>query len=130
MSSRSSKSSLKKEPSKPYKPQDLQKSPKIDAKVLPKKALTAYQIFTRDMMKTMKNDPRLNQTSSKVRCQELMKITSQEWTTLDSKRKKIYEDKSALDLQRHRNQTNQNQMLGYFILENGMKSTEMPLDTK
>ena len=78
----------------------------------------------------MKNDPRLNQTSSKVRCQELMKITSQEWTTLDSKKKKIYEDKSALDLQRHRNQTNQNQMLGYFILENGMKSTEMPLDTK
>ena len=59
-----------------------------------------------------------------------MKITSLEWKTLDEKKKSIYEEKSALDLQRHRNQTNQLKMLGYFILENGMKSTEIGADQK
>lgn len=74
---------------------------------MPRKALTAYQIFTRDMMKTMKDDPRLQLANPKKRCQELMKITSQKWKTLEEDQKKIFEQKSELDLQRHRNQLNQ-----------------------
>lgn len=47
------------------KPGDVSHTPSIGTvevkkdKILPRKALTAYQIFTRDMMKTMKDDPRL-----------------------------------------------------------------------
>ena len=64
-------------------------------------------LFTKEMMKTMKNDPRLRTIeNTQKRCQELMKITSLKWKEIDQDQKSKYEALSQKDLQRHTNQLN------------------------
>ena len=55
-----------------------------------------------------------------------MELTKNQWEEMDQENKDHYRELSKQDQLRYKNQKNQFKALGFFILLNGLKSTEVP----
>ena len=101
---------------------DLTKKHKVkdfpDDTVMPKKAKTSYMAFNKE------NYDALAKEIGSVKVADVAKKLSERWGALTPKQKKKYEDLAEKDQVRYQNQIDELRSNGYFMMEDGTKSTD------
>lgn len=85
--------------------------------VVPKKPLSAYLFFTTENVNKIKEEQECSHP-------EAMKKCGQIWNDLDAEKKAVYENKHNVDAQRYQKQCVDLDKNGFFIMEDGTKSSE------
>lgn len=96
----------------------------VEGTVMPKKTATSYMCFFKSYHAENKD------TTAHVVASETAKVISQQWNALSPDQKEKYEALSRQDRERHDDQINQLKKNGYFVTEDGTKSTDLPQKTK
>lgn len=92
--------------------------------VMPKKALSGYLCFFKSYHAENKGK------TEHVVATETAKLISQAWAALSPEQKEKYDALSRQDRERHEDQIKQLKKNGYFMTEDGTKSTDLPQKTK
>jgi len=92
--------------------------------VMPKKKATAYMCFFRDYHEVNK------EACANVRAPETAKKIGEAWAAMTDEQKEKYEAASKKDGGRYDDQINQLKKNGFFLTEDGTKSTDLPQKTK
>jgi hypothetical protein len=85
--------------------------------VQPKPTKSAYSFFIQVNLKTFKESNSLSNT-------ETMKFAATQWSKLSAKMKKKYETMHEKDKARHHNQLTMLETQGFFVMDDGSKSTD------
>ena len=62
----------------------------------------------------------------KVKCSANTKIFSETWNSMTVQQKSKYHKMTAVDAERYKDQIDQIRKNGYFMTEDGIKSTDLP----
>jgi len=90
----------------------------LDHVVVPKRNKSGYVLFIGDQTKIFK------EKFPDMKITEIMKKAASQWSELKSDQKKVYEEGSIHDKKRYETQLNDLLTKGYFIMEDGSKSTD------
>lgn len=85
--------------------------------VMPKKAISGYICFTTENLSKIKEKEGCTHA-------EAMKKAGQQWSSMTDKEKKKYLDMQAKDVSRYEKQMAEMNKKGFFIMEDGSKSTD------
>ena len=85
--------------------------------VVPKKPLSAYLFYTTENVNSLKEKEGCTHPEAMKKCGEL-------WNKLQPDEKKKYEDKHDLDVVRYKGQVNALDKNGFFMMDDGSKSSE------
>ena len=85
--------------------------------VVPKKPLSAYLFFTTENVNKIKEKDGCSHPEAMKKCGEV-------WNGLSADEKKIYEDKNAKDTERYKKQLEDLDKNGYFMMDDGTKSSD------
>jgi hypothetical protein len=87
----------------------------------PKRAITSYMHFS------MEFNAEIRATNPDVVMPfgEVSKLVSERWNTMTEDQKKPFEDKFAVDKLRQEKQVEELNKMGYFLMVNGSKSTDV-----
>ena len=88
----------------------------------PKKVITAFLYFNAECSAEI----RTKNPGVMMPMVEVSKLVSQKWGAMTDAQKKPYEDKNAADKKRHEQQLEELNKKGYFMLDDGRKSTDVP----
>jgi hypothetical protein len=85
--------------------------------VVPKKPLSAYLFYTTANVNKIKDKENCSHSEAMKRCGEL-------WNKLSAAEKKTYDDKHNADAKRYQRQIDDLDKKGFFIMEDGTKSSD------
>lgn len=85
--------------------------------MVPKKPLSAYLFYTQENVNQLKEKEGCTHPEAMKKCGEL-------WNKLEGDAKKVYEDKHDKDVLRYKGQAEDLDKKGYFIMDDGTKSSE------
>ena len=88
----------------------------------PKKVITAFLYFNAECSAEI----RAKNPGVMMPMVEVSKLVSEKWGAMTQAQKKPYEDKNAVDKKRHEQQLEELKKKGYFMLQDGIKSTDVP----
>lgn len=91
-----------------------------EAVLLPKRPTSAYSYFATECMKQMRE----NATEGEHGNTDFMKMAGAKWSTLEDKDKVPYEKLAVKDKERCDKQKAEVEKKGYFVLDDGTKSTD------
>ena len=89
----------------------------------PTRAISAYIYFSNEMVPKFKQEKGISH-------KEAMKETGDLWKTLSDEQKKKYDDMHEADVERYSKQLKSLFEKGYFIMEDGTKSSEVEIAGK
>lgn len=107
-----------KKPKAAGKDQDKEESDDEEPICLPKRAASSYNCFSTQWMKEMK------EKDESLTGKDLMTRAGEAWSKLDDKAKQPYEKMALKDKERCDKQKADLEKKGYFILDDGSKSTD------
>ena len=88
----------------------------------PKRAMSGFIYFSMEFgAETRAKNP----TNVVMSIGEISKLTSEKWGAMTEAQKQPYESKNAADKKRHEKQQQELNKMGYFMLEDGSKSTDV-----
>lgn len=110
--------------SKGEKSTDIFKPKLGDDVVKPKKATTAFMAFTNDVR------PGIMKSHPEKKITEVAKIIGEAWNKLSDKQKVPFEKKNEKDKVRYQEEMDQLMTKGFFINQDGVKSTDIAVKKK
>lgn len=85
--------------------------------VVPKKPLSSYLFFTTENVNKIKEKESCSHPEAMKKCGEV-------WNALSAEEKKVYEDKHNKDTERYKQQLQDLDKNGYFMMDDGTKSSD------
>lgn len=92
--------------------------------VKPKKVMAAYQFYMRDRARSISQESTRSATSSKFKRGEFVQVIAKEWRELPTESKSKFKKLRDEDEERKKNQYKELETNGYFVTDDGRKSTD------